>query len=55
MEESGMTDKQFSVFLRLIVNDLKEIQNLLSNNSHNNCAETKINELIKNLQITLES
>jgi hypothetical protein len=46
MEEMGMTDKQFNAFLRLLIEDLKEVEK--------ETESEKVKKIIENLQKTLE-
>ncbi len=50
MEEMGMTDKQFNGFVRLLLDDLKEI----SEETDETKRQEKLAKVIENLQKTLE-
>lgn len=50
MEEMGMTDKQFNGFVRLLLDDLKEI----SEETDETKRQEKLEKVINNLQKTLE-
>lgn len=49
--DMGMTDKQFNYFLRTIIKELKEIKQSLDDKEK---AEEKIEEVLEDLQKTLE-
>ena len=50
MQEMGMTDKQFNGFVRLVLDDLKEIRE----EKEDGKKEQKLDKVIENLQKTLE-
>ena len=50
METMGMTDKQFSGYLRLLLDDLKEIAEEMDNTKK----EEKLNKVMENIQKTIE-
>jgi hypothetical protein len=50
METMGMTDKQFSGYLRLLLDDLKEIAEEMDNKKK----EEKLNKVMENIQKTIE-
>jgi hypothetical protein len=50
METMGMTDKQFSGYLRLLLDDLKEI----AEERDNKKKEEKLNKVMENIQKTIE-
>ncbi len=53
MEAMGMTDKQFNGFVRFVLDDLRELQELKAEDNKEKLSQ-KLDKLIDNLQKTLE-